>query len=571
MAFGVWNRLASCPEAFIGWGKPRLPKARGAIATVLFCTALVVAVDGRGFVHGFFRQDDFSFLAVARSPKGLGEQMHLYHNDHLYPLYRLEVWALVRVAGAAATVRELSIVFNLANFLSCTGLLIAGCWMLHEIGASRMVAFLAALMIWMWPGWGEFTAGYYTLSAYVQVQALTFCAAASMLRGFRKGSNGWLASSLLLVTAAIGMNISGASSFACLFAIATAVLLGRPERRKKLYLVLLAAVFVAVCGLYLGVLKHAYSPRELVQNPTGQPAGPEMIQFALHHPIAVARTAVSAPGGLIMNGLTPTFLQILSDRGSLAPALRRSLVLMELLVAIAAAIYVGWRLSRVPAQKRFLIVAMAACAGISLALVVVARTSYAISTPATLWYPKYMLMPVCWLWMAIALFADSAYFSVPGYLRAPGVLYAGAALGIWLTASYALWERTLIPGSVAYAPRGRWGNVENSLERRAHYEAVIGDLKAIAAAAGSSTVCLPDQALWRSDFYDQHSVLEWGSDWTPKGVTYLFWDLLAADPGVGIKGRWVSEAEMTPRLHAALSSCPWIGPGLRRASAQRTR
>jgi hypothetical protein len=278
-------------------------------------------------------------------------------------------------------------------------------------------------------------------------------------------------------------------------------------------------------------------------------------------PVGILRTSISAVGGLLLNLFSPTFLQIEAGKITNAPALRDGLILVELLAVALAARFAGHRLARIERGDRWLILAVAACALVCLGMVIVARTSYAIEVPATLWYAKYIVSPACWLWVAIALFADRLWISA-GRPRRPSLsgLFATLVIGAWLTVSYGQWERILIPGPLAYTPRGRWGNVTNAEARAEDYQSVMADLAAISRYTDSTTVRLPEPSIWGDEFYRLHSVLEWGSDASPNGVTYLFWDLLAASPGLHLKGRWESEEALTPALRKFLGQFAWLKP-----------
>lgn len=561
VVLGIWALVRNRLGTFRVWGAGRLSTWRDFLALAAFCSCVVAAFDGSGFIHGFFRQDDFSFLQVVRETDGLLQQMRLYHSDHFCPLYRLEVWALIKLAGANAGPDALAICFNAINFITCSSLLLSGCWTLHELGGSRLALYAFAFLTWTWQGWGEFTAGYYTVSLFVQVQCLGFCATAAMLRGFRHNSIAWLAGSLILVVAAISVNISGANVFVSVFLFGAMWRYLDHLPRRLPYLLVLLVVFVALLGFYSLVLRHPYSARELVQNPSGQSAGPSMIFNLFHHPLGVMCTSVAALGGLLLNFFSPTFLQIVADRVGTAPLLYGGLVLAELFVGALAVRFASRRLSRLTGGDRWSILAAAGCALVCLGMVIVARTTYALHIPTALWHTKYIVMPACWLCVAFALFADRLWLSasLPCPRSSVGLLTA-LAFGIWLNLSNWQWERTLIPDVLAYTARGRWGNVVNAQERARHYHAVMADLVAIAHFTGSATVRLPEPSIWGSEFYRLHSVLEWGSDQTPSGVTYLFWDLLAASPGLHLKGCWVSDTELTPELRKYLKRYPWLQP-----------
>jgi hypothetical protein len=558
LALGAWALVRNRLGAFRVWGAGRVSAWRDVLGLASLCVLLVAAFDGSGFIHGFFRQDDFSFLQVAQETSGLGRQLLLYHNDHLYPLYRLEVWVLVKVAGSNASAHALAACFNATNFITCVGLLLSSCWVLHELGGSRLALCSLAYLAWIWPGWGEFTAGFYTLSAYLQVQTLGFCATAAMVRGLGRDSIGWLVGSLVLLAAAIAVDVSGAAAFGCVFVLGAAWRHRERLRFRIPYLLALSAVFLAVCAASL-LVRHPYSSRELVQNPGGQPAGLSLVGNLLHHPVGMMRASVSSLGGLLLNLFTPTFLQYIAPKVSVIPVLRDGLILVELLVVALAARFADRRLRQLSATDRSIIMAFIGCAGVCLGLVIVARTSYALQVPATFWHAKYIVMPACWIWVGSALLADRLWLSACRPCpRSSGGLMAAFAIGIWLNLSCYQWERTLIPGTLAYTARGRWGNVSNAEARFEHYQSVMADLEDIARFSGTNTVTLPEPSGWSDQFYRLHSELEWGSDYTPIGVTNLFWDMLAASPGLHLHGKWAPYTTFTPALQRHFERFAWL-------------
>jgi len=325
------------------------------------------------------------------------------------------------------------------------------------------------------------------------------------------------------------------------------------------YFLGLGAILLLALVSYLLVFRHAYSARELVQNPSGQPAGPGMLIGLRHRPLGVLVGAIQAAGGLGLNLVLPTFLQFDIDRVVASPLLRDGLISLELVVLAGGGWFAGGRLRRLAADDRRLILAVAACAAAGLSIVVVARTDYALEVPAALWPSKYVVMPACWLWLGTALFWDR-WRARSGSLDPPPYLLAVVAAGIWMTGSYALWERVLLPESLAYAPRGRWGNEQNAEDRARHYGIVMADLSAIARETGSARVWLPRWSDWDAEFFRLHGVLEWGGDQRPHGVTYLFWDLLAASPGLHLQGDWAPRDALPSRVRECLTRYAWLQP-----------
>lgn len=91
-----WAGRPTPPRRMVAWGRWLSEETRASDAgwIVAVSAAWLIALDGPLLAHGFFRQDDFSFLAVARETD-LWTQLSLRHNDHVYPIFRFQVWALV--------------------------------------------------------------------------------------------------------------------------------------------------------------------------------------------------------------------------------------------------------------------------------------------------------------------------------------------------------------------------------------------------------------------------------------------------------------------------------------------
>jgi hypothetical protein len=551
-AYLAWRLVRSRMGPLRRWGALRLGSGREFLGLGLFCVLVVGAFDAPRFMEGFFRQDDFSFLQVVRETAGLCRQLLLYHNDHLYPLYRLEVWGIVTGAGPTASTGALAAGFNAVNAATCAFMLLSGCWLLHELGASRLTLLAFTFLTWAWPGWGEFTAGYYTLSAYVQVQALGFGACAAMLRGLRRGSAAWLALSLLLAVGAAGTDVTGVSVFAALLLLCAAFRYREklPLRRRTLLAIL--GTLVAVCALWIA-LAHPYSARELVQNPRGHAVSLAGASRLLQRPVALLGTLLALLGGLFLNLVAPAFLQVAALKVGASAALRQGLLGLEILASLGIA-GVAWRRLRLNSSAdRGCILALSGCAAACLGMVIAGRPSYALEMPTVLWQAKYMVMPTCWIAVALALYFERAPRFVPA-----GALFGAAALALWLTVGYAQWERTLLPGPMGYIGRGRWGNLDNARARSQHYRRVMEDLESIAAAGGSRTVVLPPPSAWAAQFYRVHSILEWGGDERSNGVTYLFWDLLAVCPDRELTGRWAPYGALSPLQRKHLEQVDWL-------------
>jgi hypothetical protein len=192
----------------------------------------------------------------------------------------------------------------------------------------------------------------------------------------------------------------------------------------------------------------------------------------------------------------------------------------------------------------------------------VGRTSYAIRMPTALWFAKYMIMPVSWLFVVFGIVANRLWLGTrEAYHRSSAWIVAAVAFGLWIGISDQLWERVLAPGTLAYSSRGRWGNVANARARSADYLMVMTDLEAIARHTGSNSIVLPEPSAWGGEFFRLHGSLEWGSDYTQTGVTYLFWDLPCATPRLHLDGSWASVNAITPDYHEYLQRFQWLRSG----------
>lgn len=380
VAFALWRVFGSRSHALWPRAAQRFGSVRGLAILVGYCGLLLAVCDSSGFLHGFFRQDDFSFLQVTREDPGIGQQMLLLHNDHLYPLYRLQVWLLVQLAGPNADAPTLAAWFNGFNYLACVSLLLAGCWTLHELGASRTSLFAFAFFTWLWPGWGEFTAGFYTLSAYLQIQALAFGATAAVLRGLKRGSPGWLGIGLLLAATASLIGTAGVSVGLAVGTVALAGFRGsaRPVAARK-FLLGLAALFILVGAFYFFAGRHERTARELVQNPGAVSLGlSTFMGFIVQFP-AVCLAGVSAIPGVMLSLVTPTFLQMAVNGEQVAPALYRSFLVLQVLVPVILVLIGVRRWPRLRTVDRPLALALALNALLCFGMVLLARTVYAVA------------------------------------------------------------------------------------------------------------------------------------------------------------------------------------------------
>ncbi|HVZ65427.1 MAG TPA: hypothetical protein VG936_12715 [Lacunisphaera sp.] len=577
-AFLPWWALGSLVLVGIALGswrllQPRLLPARPSIVTrgtgatfgalAALAIFMVVACDGLALSQGFFRQDDFSFLQVTRETPAVSQQMLLVHNDHLCPLYRLEFAVLAGLAGPDASTATLAAWFRACTFATCVGLLLAGAWVLHESGSSRLGLLSFVYFLWLWPGWGEFTAGYFSCTNFLQILALGFCAAAAMLRGFNQGSAAWLALSLLLVAGAAGFDVSALNIFVTLGVLAAGRTWSmRGHAAPWWYLLGLVALFGTALLFYFLIVRHAPTPREFVQNPHGGALRISTLFANLRqHPLGVVLTCLAAPGGLLLSLITPTFLQFVVVEDRVGPMLFWGCFLASLVVLTAAVAGIAKVARRLAGLDRQLFVAMTANALLSLGMVVAARVDVALHVPVPLWPVRYLMVPVAWAMLAILLAADRLWFSHPSPSpRFPAWYGAAIVAGAWFVVSCWALEKSVLPQPLSYVARGRWGNLKSAQARAGQYAAVIADLTAISRQEGGGTIVLPEPDRWSAGFFARYSALEWGSDYTARGVTYLFWDLPSAAPNLNLRGRWAPAGSFAPETRALLSRYVWLRP-----------
>lgn len=543
---------------FLAGLQPRCMSSwRDGAGLAAFSVVLVLLFDGSGFIHGFFRQDDFSFLQVTRETSNIGTQLLLRHNDHIYPFFRAQFFGLTWLAGADADAAHFAGWFNGLTFLTCVALLLSAGWLLHELGGSSLTIYLLVFVIWVWPGWGEFTAGFYTLSAYLQVQTLATATAAATLRGCR--CKAWLAVSIACAGTALALNPSGVVALVAAFAAS----LARGKRDQtgafRLHQSALLMLAIAYVLLYYSVAQTQPVPRELVQNPAGAMLDSSIQEKLRQQGLSVLLAAIASVGGAALNLVVPTFLQLRADDLANNPTLRSALFGVESTLSLGLAA-VSWRLCcRFSSERRRLALPLVATTLAALGIVVAARPDYSATVPASLWHAKYMMMPTCWICL-FALFtlgvgeSGSPKTSTP---LAYTSMYVFAA-GLWATASIYQWEKTLLPHPLAYTARGRWGNVDNAKDRRAKYELTMRELAALRVRCHSDSVVLPPPQTWQAEFFRQRPTLEWATDYTPRGVTHLFSDFPSAAPGLNLRIRWQPINEVSAEHRASLRAISWL-------------
>jgi len=532
--------IARLPPSVVEWCSGRFtgPRQFGALALGLL--ALILIVDGSSFWNGFFRQDDFSFLAVAREGHSISQQMIMYHNDHLYLLFRLQVSALLSVAGPTADEACLAGWFNLVSLFAHASVLWAGAWLLQEAGAKRAAIMSAALITWAWPGWAEFTTGYYAIGVYVQVLALGLAGSSATLRYLRTGHRRWQLGAIGLATIAVGLNISGLWAFV---AQALAVICFRwpawRDRRGLSHLVSALSLFIVSTLVLMVGLRHDRSAREYVQNPTGSTVDSQFAHMG-RQPIAVTGlTLLSAPGGSLLSLATPPYLQFGARKIADRPVLQSAMTGLQLIPVVALLVWFLRRKAHPPrAEVRFPMFAFMVVLVLA-AMVILARPDYAAASPVFLWLPKYQVSLWVWAVLGLAFLIERFLVSRP---KPEVAILKGLSLTIMLSVAFTLFhasfEKAVEPGPVSYISQGRLAHLAAAKIRRADYREVMAILKNHQHAQKSDAIQLPPWANWKNAFTLKYPLLEWSGDTGVSGVTYLFADLPFARPESNLRVEW---------------------------------
>jgi len=523
------------------------PKLRpDGVIFALGCSALIWALDGPGLINGFFRQDDFAFVADARNASELLASLTQYHNDHSLPLYRIEVWTLLQLGGPEATVQGLAAVFNAANFLTGLGVLLTGAWLLAELSARRAALVAFCFATWFWPAWGEYNAGFYTISVYPQTLAAGFAATAALLRHGREGNPGWALFSLAASAVAAALDISGMWIFPTLLFFKLAA----RGRAMGTYLTGLVALGAIAAAYHLIWAAHPLSPRELVQHPAHELLRASLLPNIAERWWRLPFDAAATFGGVMLGGVGPPVLQILEPRIDGSPVSFAFVVALEL-IATAAAILV-WRQSHraTPGGARALLMAALAPAVMIILLTIAARPGMR-DVAGLFWPAKYSCLPYCWIVLWIVLLLDRWLLAEGrrGHL-ALGGLFAAIAMGAWASALFWSVERA-VALDAPWLPGGRYANVHAAIARRADYAAFQSDLEKLAASLHQREMALPGPI----GGYWHYRFLEIGSHPT-LGANYVLEDLCALEPSRGLKVSIVPSALVSAETKSALKKIP---------------
>lgn len=172
--------------------------AHAGLAAVL----LTALFHGRSVWGGYFRWDDFALLQMADRTSVVANII-VPHNDHLLPLWRLQVEGLYALFGLSPVgyivvtlIVFAGVIFALERFLAARGVGTEGRW-------------LALIMASCWSSWAEFTTGYFTLTVYLQLVLLFFVGVEVGRRAQVTTEPRWLWLLALCTLIAVGIDVSG--------------------------------------------------------------------------------------------------------------------------------------------------------------------------------------------------------------------------------------------------------------------------------------------------------------------------------------------------------------------------
>lgn len=177
----------------------RLASTRDSLRAAL---ALTAVWHGPSLWRGFHRWDDFAFLQMADRTT-LAQNVWTPHNDHLLPLWRVQVESLYGLFGLSTAPWILVslicfalLLLALERFLADRGVSAAGRWMTLILASS-------------WAAWAEVASGYYTLTVYLQIGTLFFLALAAERRARATGRRRFVGALIACILVAAGLDVSG--------------------------------------------------------------------------------------------------------------------------------------------------------------------------------------------------------------------------------------------------------------------------------------------------------------------------------------------------------------------------
>jgi hypothetical protein len=510
---------------------------------------LLLATDWQGFTRGFFRWDDFAYIQDVRENGSLPKLLNQYHNDHIQPLFRLWVAGVMAGAGPTATAAQLARAFNAVNFLTCFGVLAGGSVLLAAVSARRITVLFFCLFAWIWPGWGEFTTGFYTLIVYPQTLVAGLLSVILLLRFLRGGSVAWLGSSLLGALLAAGLDVSGMWVFLAIPGFAWALGGWRNPAVRRLAPWLLLA-FGLAAYYHLAWARHPFAGRELVQNPTAQVLNHSLLDNLRHYPGRFPLMFATGLGATLLTSFIPGWAGIVAPHFSGRWLASAPFYGVEILTFTIIG-WLGWRLARRLAESdRRLLVAFVLPAVVLIGMTVAARI-HTFVTPGIFWPTKYLCVPQVWWVLTAAFLMERSLLGSAATMRTNARWIVGTMLaGIWLLASQWYLERALdiTPG---WHPAGRQGNAAAAELRRAEYASFQQGLEELSRRTGQNQLEVPPPA----GLYWAYPRLEFGYD-PVQGGTYLFPDLLSIAPATGLRLRERPRSEIAPQTLRLIDELP---------------
>jgi hypothetical protein len=513
------------------------------------CGILLLSIDYHGFTQGFFRLDDFAFIQDARERMPFLRLLNLYHNDHSLPLFRLWVSGIVSLLGPSASPAELARAFNIVNYVTCLGVLLGGIVFLSECAARRITAICFCIFAWSWPGWGEFTTGYYTLIVYPQTLVLGLASTTMVLRFLRSGELGWMLASVACALLASGLDISGMWVFPAVVGFAWMAGGWQNHSVRRLAPWLLVA-FVLGAYYHLLWLKHPFEGREFEQNPSGWAVSRSIIDNLTMHFWRLPLAFASGVGGTFTSTIIPGFLGMFAPK-FYGNAVRSVPVYVAEAMVLAGVGWLGWRQagSLSPGNRRLF-----AAIGLPV-LILIGMTSVAradeLNQPGSFWPTKYFCVPHAWAALAAVFLMDRTALGSPDKAQRSARWIAIAVIGsIWMLASHWYLERALAIHA-AYQPAGREGNVAAARLRREDYAVFLRDIETLSVRCQQKQLAVPSP----DGMYWAHPFLEFGYD-PKRGGTYRFTDLLSVAPVLGVTLQERPLKEIPPSTLRAIEGIP---------------
>lgn len=170
---------------------------------IMFSICVIAVRNWSSVLHGYFKYDDFEFFSTNRT-ESLLSLLVTPHGDHLLPLFRLEVALTNFLFGVNPLYYNLFVSSLFVLILIFAGLL------LREMKASHLSIVLFAILSIGWINWGEVTAGYFSVSIYVQIALLSMISVWSYFRWAKTSATIYKSVTILSIGTAMFLDISGA-------------------------------------------------------------------------------------------------------------------------------------------------------------------------------------------------------------------------------------------------------------------------------------------------------------------------------------------------------------------------